>query len=332
MIRAPKAVLLGVAMAALSMAGESPTAGHGTQPGGAQQPPQVVGPLFTLALSAVRDSVTSGSPVNARVVTTNTSSGDIYFMWPRGADLALAYQVDVHDINGNVPPDTELRRRNGPSEGSMAVLRLKRGAASTDVIDMGTWYDFTQPGSYTIRVRRFAMFDRAVAESNAITVTVVPPVTLQSAPSGAHPPFSLTLWISPRAKSFPLGNVWFDVITQNTSDHKILLRTQRVDKEQAGVVYKVDVESGNGGVPPLTESGRASDIRGDAPPPPASATPREAGESLRLLPGEKWRDSIRVDNLYQIREPGQYTIQVRRWDDETKTWVKSNPLVVTVTP
>jgi hypothetical protein len=253
-------------------------------------------------------------------------------MWPRGADLALAYQVDVHDINGNVPPDTELRRRNGPSEGSMAVLRLKRGAASTDVIDMGTWYDFTQPGSYTIRVRRFAMFDRAVAESNAITVTVVPPVTLQSAPSGAHPPFSLTLWISPRAKSFPLGNVWFDVITQNTSDHKILLRTQRVDKEQAGVVYKVDVESGNGGVPPLTESGRASDIRGDAPPPPASATPREAGESLRLLPGEKWRDSIRVDNLYQIREPGQYTIQVRRWDDETKTWVKSNPLVVTVTP
>jgi hypothetical protein len=41
---------------------------------------------------------------------------------------------------------------------------------------------------------------------------------------------------------------------------------------------------------------------------------------------------ISVSDLYDLSKPGQYTIQVRRWDDETKTWVKSNTLTVTVTP
>ena len=53
---------------------------------------------------------------------------------------------------------------------------------------------------------------------------------------------------------------------------------------------------------------------------------------MRLLPGESWRDLILMKNLYDLSQPGQYTIQVRRWDDETKTWVKSNTLTVTVTP
>jgi hypothetical protein len=337
-------VLLGVVIAALSTAGECLSAGQATQPSRAEQPPQAIEPLFTLALSAVQGTVASGSPVNARVVTTNTSGREIHFMWDTPPKF---YQVDVHDGSGNAPPDTWVRRMcrtneenspNGPvSIGmSMAKLRLKPGAASTDVIDLGTWYDFSQPGTYTIQVRRRAEEAGTMVTSNPITITVVPGETPQSLPPSpppaSQPPFSLTLWTSPRATSFPLGNVWFDVITENISDHKIFLRTETSRKEQAGSIYKIDITDDRGGMPLPTEFGRASDIRGDTPPPPASATPREAGESLRLLPGEKWSDFISLHNLYRIQEPGQYTIQVRRWDDETKTWVKSNTIRVTVTP
>jgi hypothetical protein len=41
---------------------------------------------------------------------------------------------------------------------------------------------------------------------------------------------------------------------------------------------------------------------------------------------------IALNDFYDLSAPGQYTIQVRRWDDETKTWVKSNTLTVTVSP
>ena len=56
------------------------------------------------------------------------------------------------------------------------------------------------------------------------------------------------------------------------------------------------------------------------------------GLLVSLKPGEDWRNTLRVSDLYDLSKPGQYTIQVRRWDYETRTWVKSNTVMVTVTP
>ena len=47
---------------------------------------------------------------------------------------------------------------------------------------------------------------------------------------------------------------------------------------------------------------------------------------VSLKPGQDWRNTLRVSNLYDLSTPGQYTIQVRRWDDETKTWVNPTRL------
>ena len=62
------------------------------------------------------------------------------------------------------------------------------------------------------------------------------------------------------------------------------------------------------------------------------ASARAAGTLVSLKPSQDWRNTLRVSDLYDLSKPGQYTIQVRRWDDETKTWVKSNTITVTVTP
>jgi hypothetical protein len=37
-----------------------------------------------------------------------------------------------------------------------------------------------------------------------------------------------------------------------------------------------------------------------------------------------------LNTVYTLNKPGQDTIQARRWDDETKTWVESNTVTVTL--
>ena len=223
--------------------------------------------------------------------------------------------------------------------GSGYSRMLKPGESRSDICDVGVWYDLSQPGTYTIQARDgTALGQKAWVKSNAVTVTVVPAGTSVSessrSPSQAlGPPFSLTLWISPHVTGFKPGEVYVEVITENTSNHKLFLWTERLSTEQAGSVYKVDIHDSNGMSPPEMEFGRQTKIFDEAPPSAGpTSTPRQLGERMRLLPGESWRDLILMKNLYDLSQPGQYTIQVRRWDDETKTWVKSNTLTVTVTP
>ena len=41
---------------------------------------------------------------------------------------------------------------------------------------------------------------------------------------------------------------------------------------------------------------------------------------------------LNVDELYDMRRPGKYTIQIDRFDEESKTTVKSNKITVTIAP
>ena len=188
------------------------------------------------------------------------------------SDPAINYRFDVHDQNGNVPPDTELSRRlrspqeNSPNSatrtmGSGYSRMLKPGESRSDICDVGVWYDLSQPGTYTIQARDgTALGQKAWVKSNAVTVTVVPAGTSVSessrSPSQAlGPPFSLTLWISPHVTGFKPGEVYVEVITENTSNHKLFLWTERLSTEQAGSVYKVDIHDSNGMSPPEIEWG-----------------------------------------------------------------------------
>ncbi len=307
-----------------------------------EYPPQsnaVVGPLFSMTLSPVQAVVQAGSAVKAKVVTVNTSSSDLYFVFPVGPGRTASYTATVHEQSGNVPPDTELNRilRARLMEGSFGYERIKPGDVLVDVVDIGTFYDLSKPGSYTIQVERSATISPVVVKSNPIIITVAPAETPQSSPSSAQAAttqssFSLTLWTSPRALSFTAQGLGFDVITKNVSNHNVFLRMEAPEKPQAGSIYKVDVKDSNGASPPQRESGRLSKIDDQTPVASAvTSTPRQPGESLCLHPGEDWRDTIRLKDFYDINTPGPYTIQVHRWDDETETWVKSNTITVTVT-
>jgi hypothetical protein len=288
-----------------------------------------------MTLSALKGVVKTGSPIEVSVVTANTSKDDIFFSYPASLGRSFGYDAEVRDTNGNAPPDTQINRiiRTRRLEGSFTSVRLQSGAASTERIDISKFYDFREPGTYRIRVQRSDMHSPVLVKSNAVTVQVVENESPPSAPALGRPAFSVTIWTSRQVISFRPREVWCQVITKNISDHKIFLQTEVTEQDEVGAVYKVDVQDSNGVLAPDGESGRLARIHDQSPPTvPYVSTPRQGGQSLRLLPGEDWSDMIHLKDMYDIKTPGQYTIRVRRWDDETKTWVKSNPLTVTVTP
>lgn len=54
--------------------------------------------------------------------------------------------------------------------------------------------------------------------------------------------------------------------------------------------------------------------------------------TVGLEPGETVEDTIDIDKLYDISLPGKYAIQVRGENGGSKTELKSNILILTVTP
>jgi hypothetical protein len=50
-----------------------------------------------------------------------------------------------------------------------------------------------------------------------------------------------------------------------------------------------------------------------------------------LAPGESTKDEATLNKLYDLRDPGEYTVQARRTDDfHSGAWVKSNIIKITL--
>jgi|ERR1035437_1914868 hypothetical protein len=195
-------------------------------------------------------------------------------------------------------------------------------------------YALDEPGTYTIDL----IFSGSGVISNPVSVTIVPvpPTPSSDATQQVSSSEPLSLEIKATNDIIKSGGL-VDVLvsTNNVSARRIVLRRQEQaqDTGMLGSVFRVDVLDSLSSPPPETEFGQSKSNRADTPPDPASmVAARAAGTLVSLKPGQDWRNTIRVSELYDLSKPGQYTIQVRRWDDETKTWVKSNPLTVTVTP
>ena len=294
---------------------------------------------LSLSLHAARNVVQAGSAVKVAFAATNLTDHDVqYSCW-----ILIPCGLKVRDGNGNEPPDTKLHRRfwveHSPNvaveeilTGTLGLGVLRPGEVKKYSIDVDGWYDFIQPGTYTIQVVQTSENGETWLKSNAITLKVVPAATAQSTPStveraASRPAFSLSI----RMDSNPGSPVGLTIRTTNISDHRITLRTEKASKEQAGSIYKVDVRDSTGASPLDSEFGRLTKNRDDSPPPLLSAiAPRGGGVSLSLKPGEDWADCIMLYTVFTLNKPDRYTIQVRRWDDETRTWVKSNIVAVTL--
>jgi hypothetical protein len=132
----------------------------------------------------------------------------------------------------------------------------------------------------------------------------------------ASPPFLLTISaINPSVKVGAV--VWIKVAMKNKSQHDISVYVANAE-DQGGWVYTVDVRDDRGRTPVQTEYARSIGAMG-------------SGGRVPLHAAETRTDLVNVSKLYDLNEPGRYTIQFQRFDEETKTFVSSNKITVTVT-
>lgn len=132
-------------------------------------------------------------------------------------------------------------------------------------------------------------------------------------------PFSITINLStPEVKSG--SPVELRIKLTNTSDHP--MNSSAVYTEGVNLTFEYEVQKLNG--TPLGEI--CKNVGGCI---------RTVIVSKPLEPGQSREDGTVVSNLYDMREPGQYAVQLSRLidgGDASRGRVKSNKVTVTVTP
>lgn len=295
-------------------------------------------PPVAITIRAVKDVIQPGVPVQVQAIIRNDSNTRVPY------DMAgwnEYHAFDVRDGAGNQPLTRRGRamlmgegaNSDDMEEGGGPVGFVEPGTTLTVTVQVPTRvFDLTNPGRYTIQFR-LPWRDGSLIKSNTTTVTVVEgPVPY--VPPVPQLPISVTIHPAGGVSVFPGGKVAIEVITKNISNHWINERSAS-DKRDQQRFLRVDVQDSQGGTPPETDFGQLVGNRSDAaynPRGPHATPGREDMIGLHYDLGQERTQIVNVNDLYDLSKPGQYTIQVRRWDDETKIWVKSNAITVTVTP
>lgn len=164
----------------------------------------------------------------------------------------------------------------------------------------------------------------------AMVVTIAASEQLRAQASksaqSSKPPFSLTITADSVVKSGSV--ICVDATVKNTSDHEISVFSTA---DHLGNEYSADVWTDKSTLAPETRLGR--EINNHTTP-EDERTPQiriSSGGSIQLKPGKTFTDHANVSTMYDLSQPGKYSIQFRKYDDESKTTVKSNKITVTVT-
>lgn len=344
MIVIKKAFALAAFLLASCVLGECIQAGTGVS---AQEPLEAKQGQISLTISAIQGTVSSGLPVNVKIVATNISTEAVYIAFTdQYIRAAMTYRANILDDHGNIPPDTILNRTikyyhaginvphviltDNPSSAS-----LNPGQAFTDTIDLGTVYDLSQPGKYTVQIDRLDTAGQIEAISNTITINITP---AQNGPQAnaatSTQPLSVAIQMLPSDSVSRGTQVALKIITANISDHTITLWADTADNRQGDSTYQLSIRAADGSVPADTPMGRQQKARTDVPRGAGYSMTSAAtkGQRFALRPGESWTDTVMLNELYDLNKPGQYTIQVRRFDPATGTMVTSNDITLTIAP
>jgi hypothetical protein len=148
-------------------------------------------------------------------------------------------------------------------------------------------------------------------------------------PQSMKPPFTLS--IVPAEPIVKAGSsVFVDATVANKSNHELSMSST---KDHAGHEYSIDVWDDKGATAPETKFGRVQsghETAEDAKEPVEMNT-FDVGH-VTLNPGKALTDRVNVSLIYDLSRHGKYTIQSMRYDEESKSFVRSNKVTVIVTP
>ncbi|MHB8410922.1 MAG: hypothetical protein ACYDDI_03130 [Candidatus Acidiferrales bacterium] len=303
----------------------------------ASNPPQP----FSITISTVHDTFKSRDEISVQISLTNTSNKDIFLtgVCAPKADVD-GFRIEVQDAQGRAAPETNALRSlrgepvprseyplanwSGPSCGIVPP----KGFSNSGFI-LNRFYDLSKPGKYKIQVQRTDPRSKVTVKSNTITVTIVgvsADMTAQGAKADQSASAPLSLTISGAKATAKAGStVQIDVVARNISGHDILLQMYYLHP-YVEITGRVNIVNRNGENVSETEFGR------EALGHPATAAVNGKLVDIALKTDKSFMYQLNIDELYDLSRAGKYTVQMERFDEGSKTFVKSNKITVTVTP
>lgn len=249
------------------------------------------------------------------------------------------YRVYVKGENAEPPKTSYYRRILGEFQpGETGLLGggppdiIPPGGSDVRRFDLSAFYELKKPGKYAVYME---VFDESSIDTWVRTNTA--DLELEAGPQGAAPQgelgsFSLAIDTdTPFYSIAPGSKVDLTIEVTNTSNHAIRF-------DPVGSKDCLDVRDGRGEPAPLNEKVRRNPWFTTAAAFRASACAEQdlygPGPSIFTIPPGKTMDggAPAISEDYDFSQPGKYTVQLSRFDDGTKTWVKSNIISVTVVP
>jgi len=136
---------------------------------------------FQLTLRVMR-AQSKNQPLTVEFKIENVSKVEL---WLQETSAEKDYVLELRDSRGQEVPLTERGRKLQNNRGEIfrnIVFKLKPGERKVDLIDVGSLYDLSKPGTYSLRARRRAvkMGSRTKwtqVESNTVTFKIETPAT-----------------------------------------------------------------------------------------------------------------------------------------------------------
>jgi len=296
---------------------------------------------LSITLSPPADPITLAAPIEIVITVKNTSNKEILWEADHYWDVERynpAY-TGFHVLltkDGHEPETTFLHRASrgtpGPGDphillnGSAFFSPIEPGKSFTLKMDLQRLYRIMEPGEYILEVSRYEPGSKTWVRSNKLTLKI------SGQASSSQPRFSITL--SPPADPITLAAPIEIVITvKNTSNQELEWTADIGDN----IAYMDDEKNYRAFHVLLTKDGHEPVttvfhrmLRGiPGPDDPA------VGFYKRFLiaafePRQSSRLTIDLKRLYQITEPGEYTLEVSHYEEESKTTIHSNKLTLKI--
>ena len=137
-----------------------------------------------ITIMAAQNNFMAGNPIEITITMKNISDHDINIVqWTGDKHQAeLSYAVIVRDKNGEMPIETEYKKRLNEGgavaviAGSHKLITFKPGDEITETSNLNKLYNLSRLGEYTVQVEKKLPDSEGedTVKSNTITVTVTP--------------------------------------------------------------------------------------------------------------------------------------------------------------
>jgi len=269
---------------------------------------------LSIELSTLQDVVPSRSPVKVKAEVTNTSSRSLWF-----TQTGLASEIEVRNSTGTLLQTTEKYRESlRKPHLRLFSTEVAPGETRKWVFVLSDMYDLSEQGQYSMQIRwpGGGEYEYPQVLSNIISVKITP-ATAAAPENLTAPEASFSLEIDTEQDVVRSGStIHIGIYAKNLTDHDL-------DLDNDLNLFSIDVQDQSQIEPPLTEAG--------------NELQREHGQGSRnrvhLKPGEVvGLGTLSLGQFYDFKQPGEYTLQIARMDEKSKTLVKSNTMTITVKP